>query len=1405
MKTTRSRSTIIAGVIIFILTILMFNMAHVSAADSSKQPTTYTTKDGRWQYQVVDSTAKTVRLVKFISRKKSDYKSTFSIPSTIVSKKGVKYTVSEITGSRKRDKESEDYDYSPMFDTDKKEIIKDKDGEVQENYFTDNIDKIVIPSSVTKIGMGTFCSMYISEVSFGSGSRCKVVGEYAFGDNPLTNVALPAGLTTIGDWAFSGVILTKITLPAGLTSIGDFAFSNGSLTDVTIPANVTKIGDNAFCENSELKTVKFADGCKCTSIGDYAFSETLITKLDIPGKVTKIGEGAFSGCLELTSLTMPASVRSLGGGFIDGCNKLKSFKIPVGVKKLNLNIFSDCSKTTISFASGSQCTSICAEVNYLDENDKVATDRYAQYNVKLGNFVIPDSVKTIEAYAFSGSDITSLTFGKNPSCTKIEGNAFDSCTKLSSVKLPASLSSIGEYAFYGCSKLTSVVIDPAAKIKVLPNNLFWECTSLKSFTVPAGVTKIETECFSRCKALASVTFEKNSKCSVIENYAFAGCKSLGSIKLPAAVTELWSGVFMNCPKLALIDIAADDIIVYSDTFATNAYCADEGAYWPDWEDLGEFSGEIYVNSSDLKGKILEDCKIWSDDLDDYKDGIVPSDGLIVRKYTVELLARGSSGLTTVTSKMVGYNDDFKISDFSPKAPDGYEYSWIMPGKSGEYGVENIHIGSNVSVSRLTKDGKISLLGLLKEHVYSISYDANGGNGKMSAQEDVKYFSDIVLRKNVMSRRGYVFSGWNTKADGTGKSYSDGETVSSVTNEDEVTLYAQWKKIETITYYLPTSIKNGKFVCSGYGVRVYSGDVKKVLSYKDAAEKKNASGQEKVSDELTYTYVDGDDQEQILTKKWEDIAVFTGWRSAAQTDDIVSFRFPGTAAGSDRNGGSDMTVTESVSFIPDIIYKDLTIGFETDGGEMADVVSEHGQLSADVLQNNTVKEGYEFAGWTVKQMSSETDKKILISAADIARGGMLGESDIYALYMFADEKLRVELKPVWSKLSTYKVQFRANGGSGSMKQVTYICGENRKLPECTFYRKGYIFAGWAVAGEDSISYADGAVICRTAEEGDIRLTAVWSKLNYTLIYDPNGGEGYMPNQTVSSQELHPLKKVGYIKEGAEFLEWNTRPDGSGVSYPDGSNMMHAVKEEGETFTLYAIWNPNIVTLTFNANGGAVAKTSKQVQFGEPCGTLPIPKRSGWAFQGWFTRTKGGTQYTSDTVIDMDCDILLFARWEPQKYTVTFNANGGKLEGMSTMEAAAGKPLGQFPAVTRKGYELEGWYTANEGGAKVNMVYKVNSNITLFAHWKATSKKVRIVMNVAKIAGAKGYELQYSTSAGFAGAVTLTDRMTGAGSYTREVGNLKAETRYYFRVRSYAVRQGKKVYGSWSSVQSKLTSK
>jgi len=1322
MKTTRSKILILTGVIMFVLSILIFNMAHVSAADTE----VYDTKDGKWMYQIVNASKKTVSLVAYCSDDKKDFPQTLNIPSSVVSEKGVKYTVTELG-----------YGY-----VDYDEVYNDNLFEYCDGDYSEKVKKIVIPSSVQKINQGMFGYGLQATVAFAQNSKC--------------------------------------------TTIGEYVFSESDITEITIPKLVKKIDNYAFENCEKLKKVSFEKGSQLTSIGCYAFSK----------------------CNALTSLKLPSGVTTLGEGFISECDSLTTFEIPAGIKDLDMAAFIN-STAIVKFAANSTCIKIYNSLGYFDDS------------ANLGDFVIPASVKEIGNSSFYGAKVTSVKFASGSNCTGIGGSAFSSCsgltavtlpakltsigdwafedcTKLKSITIPAGVTKIGEYAFAGCSSLTTITMSANSKLTEIPDYFAQNCGKLTAFTVTASIKKIGTEAFSRCRSLASVTFSANSKCSDIGDYAFAGCSALKSIKLPASVTKLESGVFMSCIKLTEIDIEADSIdLPYCDTFATNAYNSDEGAWWGLWSDLGTFSGNIYVNNDDVKYSVSDE--LWDYQLTD--EPVVPQSCIIIRNYTVilEEIDKSHRG-KIIASKTVGYNEKFKISDFAPAAPDGYKYEWTLPNRGGL-------VDPNAAFSRLSKNGYLYILGWLSECTYTVKYDANGGAGKMGAQEEIKYSSDLTLRTNAFSRRGYVFGGWNTSADGTGKAYADGASVSKITNNDEIVLYAQWKKIESFVYYLPYSIKNGKFVCNDYSHTVYSGNVESVMDYDQAVAAASSVGGKTVTDELTYIYMDGENKEQTITKKWSDIAAFEGWNTTDQTDGRVSFRYPGTATESTYRSGQNITIGASVALVPNIVYKKLTISF--DGGQaeedMVDVVSEHGQLASESLQNKLNRDGYEFAGWTVAQMTSGVNESVLIPAVDLNRGGQLDESDVYALYMFADSNLHVTLKPVWSRLETYMIQFKANGGSGSMKQITYICGEKRKLPECTFYRKGYIFAGWSVDGIGPVSYGDGSVISRTAEEGDVQLFAVWNKLNYTLVYDANGGDGYMPNQTVESQSRHTLKTVGYVKEGAEFLEWNTRADGSGTAYPDGGTMIHAALAEGETMTLYAIWNPNIVMLSFNANGGLVSRASKQVQYGEPCGTLPTPKRTGYTFSGWFTRRNGGSQYTADTIVDVDSDIVLYARWESQKYKVSFNANGGKLSGVSTIEVTSGKSIGQLPGAARKGYAFDGWYTSSEGGIKVNTVYKVTGNVTLFAHWKLTTKKIRIVMNVAKIAGAKGYELQYSTSAGFGGAVTLTDRMTNAGSYSREVGNLKAGTTYYFRVRSYAVKRGKKVYGSWSAVQRKTTSK
>ena len=87
MKTTRSKILILTGVIMFVLLILIF-----SAADTE----IYDTKDGKWMYQIVNASKKTVSLVAYWSDDKKDFPQTLNIPSSVVSEKGVKYTVTEL-------------------------------------------------------------------------------------------------------------------------------------------------------------------------------------------------------------------------------------------------------------------------------------------------------------------------------------------------------------------------------------------------------------------------------------------------------------------------------------------------------------------------------------------------------------------------------------------------------------------------------------------------------------------------------------------------------------------------------------------------------------------------------------------------------------------------------------------------------------------------------------------------------------------------------------------------------------------------------------------------------------------------------------------------------------------------------------------------------------------------------------------------------------------------------------------------------------------------------------------------------------------------------------------------------------------------------------------------------------
>lgn len=164
------------------------------------------------------------------------------------------------------------------------------------------------------------------------------------------------------------------------------------------------------------------------------------------------------------------------------------------------------------------------------------------------------------------------------------------------------------------------------------------------------------------------------------------------------------------------------------------------------------------------------------------------------------------------------------------------------------------------------------------------------------------------------------------------------------------------------------------------------------------------------------------------------------------------------------------------------------------------------------------------------------------------------------------------------------------------------------------------------------------------------------------------------------------------------------------------------------------------VTFNANGGTVSTKSKNVTIGSTYGTLPTPNRTGYSFDGWYTKEIGGTKVTETTTVGTNPPATLYAHWIAKKYLVTFDANGGWINTASGQvktkndTVTYGSKYNSLPDASRKGgYTFDGWYTDQTNGTKVESDTTVTTtkNHILYAHWHLTPaqapKNVTLTMN------------------------------------------------------------------------------
>jgi uncharacterized repeat protein (TIGR02543 family) len=505
-----------------------------------------------------------------------------------------------------------------------------------------------------------------------------------------------------------------------------------------------------------------------------------------------------------------------------------------------------------------------------------------------------------------------------------------------------------------------------------------------------------------------------------------------------------------------------------------------------------------------------------------------------------------------------------------------------------------------------------------------------------------------LTTRVPTRTGYVFGSWNTSEDGTGTSYLPGQTITMPVGG--LSLYAQWaEKTFTITYFL-----NGGTTSSSLTATASYGSGVMLLS--------------------APTRADFD---------------FVGWADITDLNTIFSPDFNNPVDGRP----PFIMPANDVSLVAQWKPKSFNLSYNFNGGTgdaIAPVLIDAGN-TATITLDVPKRTGYWFGGWNTEANGTGTAYET---------GGKLQLTQSLTLHAIWYEN---------PTPTTFMLSYNANGGTEPPTSVEVASGTDVTLSTAGPVRPGYTFDGWSAT-------VGGAKITTQAVTANTTVYARWTVKNYVITYGNNGGTGAPANSsgiaTDSSTTIDLTKptRADYI-----FTGWNTSISGNGVAYASGETI---VMPPNDLF-LYAMWTPVAVgksKVIYNATGGVGGPEAAEVTTGSSL-TLSseAPVRDGYTFAGW-SETVGGNAISSVTV---SADMTVYARWNANTYSITYDANGGSGAPSATNHDTGANAVLSSAVPTRSGYLFNGWSTTQgttgtlySSGATIQMP---PGDLALFASW------------------------------------------------------------------------------------------
>lgn len=408
-----------------------------------------------------------------------------------------------------------------------------------------SLKNIVIPDSVTTISDASFSGCTgLETVTIGKGCTSVTASAFTTASN-LTKFDVSEDNKSYT--SVDGVLYNKektavicypkslsgeYVIPDTVTSIEKYAFENcNKLTKVTIGSGVETVNPYAFNQCSLLATVVFKDSDTANKkICERAFySCGSLAEIDFGNALTSIGDYAFTACGQIKSLEFPDSLTSIGACAFSAYTNGTGGYWPT---------YAGCSLKSVKFGKGLK-----------------TIGNYAFYeNRTLSEIEFTgDDVTLIGAYAFSDNfELTEFSLSGNDAT--IGDNAFYNCSKLKTLNFKSGIKSIGTYAFRDCTALDDINL--CSGFNTIGAYAFYNCTGMKTITLPDTLTQIGYSAFQNCSNLQNIVIP-NSVVKIDDN-TFANCKSLKSVSIGKSCTTISSTAFSNATALEKITVSADN-------------------------------------------------------------------------------------------------------------------------------------------------------------------------------------------------------------------------------------------------------------------------------------------------------------------------------------------------------------------------------------------------------------------------------------------------------------------------------------------------------------------------------------------------------------------------------------------------------------------------------------------------------------------------------------------------------------------------------------------------------------------------------------------------------------------------------------------------------------------------------